>query len=159
MKSKQDQYAVLDKEVMPWGSYAGTRISKVPIEYCKKTLREPGQLNPYLRKLLKLRIEKEKNWLKDLQNDLKHFRQLAERYERELQRANSEIAQIREVQMSELRAMIEPVIRQLRRVFATKYHPDTVAGSVETMAMVNEIFNALDNALRDTDLLDLGDED
>lgn len=148
MSTRRDPYAILDREVMPWGSYAGKRISKVPVDYCKKTLREPMQLNPYLRELLQLRIEQEKNWLKDLKSELSHYRRAAEELESALAHCQNDLDAMRRDESERLRTGVEPRLRQLRRLFAARYHPDTAEGSAEMMAMVNRIFNELEGELK-----------
>ena len=148
MSRRKDRYAALDREVMPWGRFAGKRISRVPVDYCKKALQDPAQLNPYLRELLLLRIEQDKNWLKDLKSDLRHYRELSNQLERELSDARAALQSIHDQEKRELRSMLEPTLRRLRRIFASKYHPDTAEGSAEMMAMVNRIFNELEKGVK-----------
>ena len=148
MNHRKDRYEILDRERMPWGTYSGKRISKVPVEYCKRKLQDPSLTNPYLRDLLKLRVEQDKNWLKDLQKDLRHYRDLSEHLEKELENSNAVLRSVQLEAIKNVRAQLEPVLRRLRRNFASKYHPDTKEGSAEMMAMVNQIFNELEKEIR-----------
>lgn len=148
MNQRKDRYAILDRERMPWGTYSGKRISKVPVEYCKKKLQDPSMTNPYLRDLLKLRIEQDKNWLKDLKKDLRHFRDLSEHLEKELSNAKAALRSAEQEAIQNVRSDLEPILRRMRRIFASKYHPDTAEGSAEMMAMVNQIFNELEKEIR-----------
>ena len=148
MRLSRERYAVLDREVMPWGNYRGTRISKLPADYCKRALRDPAQLNPYLTKLLKLRIKQEENWLQDLQQDMEFYRQRAIQVETELERCQIELNEIRSNESDGIRSMLEAKLRKLRREYASKYHPDTGDGDSEMMAIVNQIFSDLEREVR-----------
>ena len=151
MKHRHDRYAILEQERMPWGKYAGRRISDLSVDYCKFALTSVDQLSPLLHDLLKLRIDKEKNWLRDLRERLAHYEALAEEcdararhYEVESKRYQDEVETLREEGWGQAGAQIEPCLRTLRRRFAARYHPDAPGGSADAMVLINQIFNDLE---------------
>ncbi|MEO1525649.1 MAG: hypothetical protein AAFX06_09440 [Planctomycetota bacterium] len=154
MKERHDRYAILDRERMPWGKYAGRRISELSVDYCKFALTSVDQLNPLLRDLLKLRIDKEKNWLKDLKQQLAHYESVAnendaraKHFEVECERYREQVHRMQAEGWANTRTQAIPCLRTLRRRFAARYHPDAEGGSTATMALVNQIFNELEREL------------
>lgn len=155
MKPRKDRYAVLQKERMPWGKYAGRRIADLSVNYCKFALTSVDRMNPLLRELLKLRIEKETNWLKDLQERLAEYEALAEKNEAHIRRLETQNAKHRH-QLESMRREgwggaappLQACLRALRRRFAARYHPDATDGSTAAMALINQIFNELENEVR-----------
>ena len=155
MKPRKDRYAVLQEERMPWGKHAGRRIADLSVDYCKFALTSVDQMNPLLRDLLKLRIEKEKNWLKDLKERLADYEELAEQNDARIQRLEAENVQYRQQVESmrqegwgEAATQLQPCLRALRRRFAARYHPDAPDGSTTAMSLVNQLFNELENEVR-----------
>lgn len=155
MKPRKDRYLVLQKERMPWGKYAGRKIADLSVNYCKFALTSVDQMNPLLRDLLKLRIEKEKNWLKDLEERLADYEELTEQHDARIRSLEAENVQYRQQVESmrqegwgEAATQLQPCLRALRRRFAARYHPDAPDGSTAAMALVNQLFNEIENEVR-----------
>lgn len=152
MKRRKSRYAILDQEVMPWGEYGGRRISKLSTNYCKHVLKTMPQMNPLLRDLLLLRIEKDDNWVKELQKDAGYYESLAGQYEEEIERYKAQVLSQQQL-LDDLGTdaaanEMERYLRLLRRRFAARFHPDAPEGSAEVMSMVNQIFNELETEVR-----------
>ena len=115
-------------------------------------MRTIDHINPYLRDLLKLRVEKESNWLRELKKDAAYYEALAEEYESQMLRYKEQLDAQRymfaDAQSQESASILEPFLRELRRKFAARYHPDAPEGSVEMMAVINRIFNELESEVR-----------
>lgn len=109
-------------------------------------------MNPLLRDLLMLRIEKESNWQTELQKDADYYESMAEQYEAEIQHYKAQLEEQQEFlddQEREAAASdMERYLRLLRRRFAARFHPDAQEGSVQIMSMVNQIFNELETEVR-----------
>lgn len=151
MKRRKDRYAILDQEVMPWGEYTGKRISRLSVNYCKHLLKTIDQLNPFLRDLLMLRLDKEENWLRELKKDAAFYESLAEEYEAKMLDYKARLDRNEnavELHDAEAASGVERYLRSLRRRFAARYHPDAPEGSAEVMAMINQIFNELETEVR-----------